>query len=103
MDLTGLTTFSYDANRNNTGVVQYDGLNLQMSYDKENRLTVYNTGTRVTFTYSGDGLKRSESEGAVTTTLIWDGDDYLQGGPDHGGDELLIPPPGRPLHLPAKR
>ncbi len=34
------TTFTFDANGNNTGVVQYDGMNLQMSYGKENRLVV---------------------------------------------------------------
>jgi YD repeat-containing protein len=80
VDLSGLTTFGYDANGNNTGVVQYDGLNLEMSYNMENRLTVYASGTTVaTFTYSGNGLKTSESEGSVTTTLVWDGDDYLQG------------------------
>jgi len=33
-------------------------------------------GNLTSFAYDGDGLKRT---GAATTTLIWDGADYLQG------------------------
>jgi len=32
-----------------------------------------------TYTYDGDGLKRTEQvSGAGVTTLVWDGDEYLQ-------------------------
>jgi hypothetical protein len=55
-------------------------LNVERAYGMENPLTVYDLGTTVaTFTHRGNGLKRSGSEGAVTTTLVWGGDDYLQG------------------------
>jgi YD repeat-containing protein len=30
-----------------------------------------------TYTYDGDGQKRSENKNGVVTTLIWDGTDYL--------------------------
>jgi hypothetical protein len=40
----------------------------------------YIHGTIVSYTYSGDGLKRSEikdEEKVVITTLVWDGSEYL--------------------------
>ncbi len=47
--------------------------------DHENRLTKHrNAGTITTYTYGVDGLKRSEKSGSSVTTLVWDGDDYLQ-------------------------
>jgi hypothetical protein len=50
-----------------------------LSYDKENRQISHSMGsTVVTYTYSGDGLKRSEITGSGTTTTIWDGSEYLQ-------------------------
>ena len=50
-----------------------------MLYDKENRLAVYESGSSVTcYVYGGDNLKRLEIVGSATTTLVWDGDDYLQ-------------------------
>ncbi|RYG96654.1 MAG: hypothetical protein EON58_11575, partial [Alphaproteobacteria bacterium] len=55
------------------------GAVVTMVYDKANRLAVHRQGAvRTTYTYDGDGLKRSERLGAVVTTLVWDGDDYLQ-------------------------
>lgn len=45
-----------------------------------NRLTqVLNPdGSRSTYSYAGDGLRRSAQEpGEALTTFIWDGDDYL--------------------------
>ena len=57
----------------NTGVAT-------LSYHKENRLSVYvNRKTEATFTYSGDGLKSHELMNGASTTIIWDGTDYLQG------------------------
>ena len=51
-----------------------------MSYDKENRLVTYlASGTSVSYTYSGDGLKRGEWKSGTPTTLVWDGQDYLEG------------------------
>jgi hypothetical protein len=31
-----------------------------------------------TYTYDGDGHKRSEKINSALMTLVWDGDDYLQ-------------------------
>lgn len=50
-----------------------------MSYDEENRMVSHNlSGNLVTYTYDGDGLKRSEISSTGRTTLVWDGTDYLQ-------------------------
>jgi hypothetical protein len=65
-------------NGNNTGVVSTS--RVTMTYDKENRLSVYLApGSSVTYSYSGDGLKRAEWNAGVPTTLVWDGQNYLQG------------------------
>ncbi|MCH8274748.1 MAG: hypothetical protein IH851_08155 [Armatimonadetes bacterium] len=50
-------------------------------YDNENRLTkvTHPAGTFSTYTYDGDGKRRTAHEaGGSLTTMIWDGDDYLQ-------------------------
>lgn len=74
-----LTTFLFDANGNQ---VEEDLLGAKTTYvyDQANRLVrVLNPdGTRSTYTYAGDGLRRSAQEpGEALTTFIWDGDDYL--------------------------
>jgi YD repeat-containing protein len=75
----GLTTYAYESNGNRTTVQDSTGFNT-MVYDKENRLQRHEQGgTTTTYTYSGDGLKRSENVAGTVTTLIWDGSDYLQG------------------------
>lgn len=49
-----------------------------MACDKENRQISHTQGaTVVTYTYSGDGLKRSEVSSGSTTTLVWDGSEYI--------------------------
>ena len=49
-----------------------------MTYDQENRMTVHKSGATLnTFTYQSDNMKRTEKLGATTTTLVWDGTDYL--------------------------
>ena len=74
-----LTTCTYDT----TGNLTVENLATALttnSYDNENRLTgiVNPDATRSTYTYAGDGLRRSAYEpGGVLTTFIWDGDDYL--------------------------
>jgi len=83
-------THVYDLNGN---IVSTNGLQLNignalitLGYDKENRQITHNlTGTVVTYTYSGDGLKRSEITTDISndppvfaiTTMIWDGSEVL--------------------------
>ncbi len=74
---------TYDLNGNLTGVrgrlLAVNPGTITMVYDKENRMVVHNlNGTLTTSTYSADGLKRAEITSAGTTTLVWDGTDYLQ-------------------------
>lgn len=76
-------THTYDDNGN---LVNVDGYNEEgtgtviMAYDKENRLVnEMRNGTVATYTYSGDGLKRSSIVDGAVTTLVWDGSEYLQG------------------------
>ena len=53
-------------------------LQTTMTYDKENRMKTFaEDATIQTYTYDGDGQKRSENKNGVVTTLIWDGTDYL--------------------------
>jgi YD repeat-containing protein len=78
-------TFAYDADGNQVSVSGSplgSQVSVSMVYDKENRLIVHHdlvSGDRVTYTYSGDGLKRSEITSSGRTTLVWDGSEYLQG------------------------
>jgi YD repeat-containing protein len=78
----GIVNYTYDnagnmtveANESNIGTTTY-------SYDPENRLIgiQYSNGTLSTYTYQGDGLRRSAIEpGGSLTTTVWDGTDYLQ-------------------------
>ncbi len=47
----------------------------------ENRLSTYLApGSSVSYTYSGDMLKRAEWVSGTPTTLVWDGQNYLEGG-----------------------
>ena len=74
----GIRTLSYDDNGNLSGVLESDGSRVTMSYDKENRLAVHEDASGVTtYQYGGDGLKRLEITSSGTTTLVWDGMDYL--------------------------
>ena len=79
-DGTNPTTYTYDDNGNLTVVATKGSNSVTMSYDNENRLAVHKDGaTVVSYTYGADGLKRTEVTGGGTTTLVWDGSDYLQG------------------------
>jgi hypothetical protein len=49
-----------------------------MSYDNENRMTVFAEGAILnTYSYDSDGFKNVENSGSLST-IIWDGTDYLQ-------------------------
>ncbi|MDI9640029.1 hypothetical protein QM565_30435 [Geitlerinema splendidum] len=79
-------TFVYDDNGNQISAhgAIWSGtpVAVSMSYDYENRVKVHHdvtSGEKTTYTYSADGLKRSERSGSNITTLVWDGSDYLQG------------------------
>jgi YD repeat-containing protein len=76
---SGATTVTYDANGNQVGENLLGRLT-SYSFDNENRLVgiVFPNGTRSTYSYVGDGLRRSAFEaGGTLTTFLWDGNDYL--------------------------
>ncbi len=78
VDASGMTTYSFDNNGNMTNVLEPASVRTTLTYDKENRLSVHQDATdRVTYTYDGDGLKRTEVTATGTTTIVWDGDEYL--------------------------
>jgi YD repeat-containing protein len=74
-----LTTCTYDATGNLT-IENAAGFLTSYVYDNENRLKTLQVGAAApsTYTYNGDGLRRSAFEsGGTLTTFIWDGSDYL--------------------------
>ncbi len=79
VDGSGPSTYTFDSNGNMTKVAAPSSVTT-MVYDIENRLVRHESGgVTTTYTYQGsDGLKRSEQVGAARTTLVWDGDEYLQ-------------------------
>lgn len=80
----GLNVFTFDANGNQ---IKKSGAALGTQptwwfYDPENRLIGVGVGNipspTATYTYSGDGLRRTAQElGGARTTFVWDGSDYL--------------------------
>lgn len=71
---------TYDANGNLTEE-NAAGSRTSYLYDSENRLATikFSDATISSYTYNGDGLRRSACEaGGSLITMIWDGDDYLQ-------------------------
>lgn len=74
----GTTTYLYDGNGNLVNVASPGSPPITMSYDKENRLAVHQSGASVaTYAYSADGLKRMELVDGAATTILWDGTEYL--------------------------
>jgi YD repeat-containing protein len=76
----GRTTVLFD-NAGNQTEENLGGSRATYVWDQENRLVrVLNPdGTRSTYSYAGDGLRRTAQEAAASvTTFVWDGDDYLQ-------------------------
>lgn len=78
-----ITTYGYSSNGNLTEVDEPGKASYTMTYDKENRLVrheTYATGVLIsttTYTYDGDGLKRSEIVDGWNKTYLWGGADYL--------------------------
>jgi len=72
-----VTTYTFDANGNQTNQ-QLPWQKTTMTYDKENRMKeFFEDAVAHTFSYDGDGYKRTELKNGVLSTLIWDGTDYL--------------------------
>lgn len=79
-NITGsaVTTNTFDPN-GNRWVVNESGKLTTMSVDFENRLVnVSSPDGSTSYTYAGDGLKRSELVSGILTTIVWDGTSYLQ-------------------------
>ena len=77
--LPEITTYTYDLDGNLTVVADQTTDLVTMAYDDENRMVTHKDGaTIVTYTYAGDGLKRTEEDDSGVTTILWDGSEYLQ-------------------------
>ena len=55
------------------------GVTTQYLYHRENQLRaiIDPDGSRTSFTYDGDQMRRTRQTGSGTTTYVWDGSDYL--------------------------
>jgi YD repeat-containing protein len=70
--------FTYHANGNQTNQ-QLPWQKTTMSYDKENRMAVFQEdAVTTTYAYDSDGFKKVENVGGSLSTIIWDGTDYVQ-------------------------
>jgi RHS repeat-associated protein len=87
VSVSGHGTYSRDENGNLIGTAAYNTSGTltrlaTLTYDGDNRVLVQNsvsaTGAVQTFTYDGDGVRRSEVDGATTSNFIWDGNNLLQ-------------------------
>ena len=73
------TTVTYDNNGNPT-TENVGGVTTGFVYDNENRLTKRTDpdGSIASYTYQGDGLRRTRQEpGKSKFSILWDGSDYL--------------------------
>ena len=74
------TSYAYSRNGGLISVVEGGGAVYTMGYDNMLRLNYQiATSTFSTYVYDADGFKRYEELSTGTTTLVWDGSDYLQG------------------------
>ena len=68
-----VTSYSYDARGNRTGITAPNGTVSTLGYDQARRLTSYTTtGLTDTYTYNGDGLRMSKTVNGTPHTYLWD-------------------------------
>jgi RHS repeat-associated protein len=89
------STFSYDAEGDRTGVIGSSGASQTYSYNQALELT--GVGSKVSYTYNGDGLRMSKTVGAVTTPFTWDVASGLPSVLEDGTNAYVYGPGGLPL------
>jgi len=78
-DVTGITTFTFDASGNQQLEKSPAGARTTNTWDYENKLTkvALPSGILNTFLYNGDGQRVSKAESTGTLKAIWDGQKIL--------------------------
>jgi RHS repeat-associated protein len=85
---TGATkNYSYDANGNLTG----DGVKTY-EWDAEDRLVAVKQGgnTLASFTYGGTGRRATKTAGGVTTSYVYEGENFLEERPSTGSSRRFV-------------
>ncbi len=85
-DVSGSTTYTYDANGNQLTIEEPGGDITTNTWDGENRLVVveHPSGDIVTYAYNGDGLRVSLDDGVEVVRYVYDGNNLLQETDDTG-------------------
>lgn len=80
-DVSGTTTYTYDANGNQLTIEEPGGDLTTNTWDRENRLVQveHPSGDVTTSAYNGDGLRVLQDDGDVETRFVYDGNITVDG------------------------
>ena len=90
LDLSGTTTYTFDATGNQQLIAAPNGDRTTNTWDYENKNTKVELPAAVinTLTYNADGLRVKVENSAETSKIIWDGNQYLA--ETDASDNLII-------------
>jgi len=85
-DVSGITTYSYDANGNQTSIEEANGDVTTNTWDGENRLVQveHPDFTMTTYVYDADGHRIEKDDGVDVTRFVYDGNNVVQERDDVG-------------------
>ncbi|MBL8820592.1 MAG: hypothetical protein JNL58_31510 [Planctomyces sp.] len=86
VDVSGTTTYTYDANGNQETIEEPSGDITTNTWNGENRLVriEHPDGTETNYRYNGDGLRVAEDHDGTVTLFVYDGNNRLQETDDVG-------------------
>jgi YD repeat-containing protein len=81
----GNIQYTFDSNGSLTKKAIVGDGNVFYYYDADNHMTKLTDGTTLTFTYTGDGARFSQSDGTTTTKFVYDRKTGTSGEPSATG------------------